>query len=81
MSEYLALRVRYTIVTGLEILSFDIGIVTLEGRRCVLWRHEHDQWLAEEPRQMLEDRTVVGVDNQEQRLPRERHQVAGVQAA
>lgn len=54
---------------------------TLVLRWNVLRRHEHDQRLAEQLRNALEHPTVVRVDDEEQRLAHERHQVARIQTA
>lgn len=51
-----------------------------QGRRYVLRRHEDHQRLAKVARYLLEHEAVVRVDDNEQRFPGERVQIARVQA-
>lgn len=51
-----------------------------QGRRRILRRHEHHQRLAEVARYLLKHEAVVRVDDDEERLPGERVQIAGVEA-
>lgn len=51
-----------------------------EGRGRFLGRHQHHERLPEVSRNLLEHVAVVRVDHHEERLPRERVQVAGVEA-